>query len=63
MEVFEMDGEERRLWKNFRDALRRLLEHPDLSSSQRDYILKNIRGFAPEYNVIDLRSKQHKKKE
>ena len=63
MSGMAMDDEEKRLWQNFRDALRRLLEYPDLTPSQRNYILKSLKGFTSEDSVIDLHSRRIQKKE
>jgi len=54
-----MNDEDRQLWQNFSDALRRLLEHPDLTQAQRDFILQNLEEDETG-NVIDIRSKQSK---
>jgi len=54
-----MNDEDRQLWQNFSDALRRLLEHPDLTQAQRDFILQNCEEDETG-NVIDIRSKQSK---
>ncbi|HHZ9435021.1 TPA: hypothetical protein ACWLZK_002395 [Klebsiella quasipneumoniae] len=37
-----MNNEERQLWQNFHDALRRLLENPELSEAQREFIFHNL---------------------
>ncbi|WP_185019721.1 hypothetical protein [Raoultella terrigena] len=56
-----MNDEDRQLWQNFSDALWRLLEHPDLTQAQRDFILQNLEEDETG-NVIDIRSKRDRKK-
>lgn len=36
------EDDERQLWLNFSDALRRFLEHPDLTLAQRNFIFHNL---------------------
>ncbi len=57
-----MNDDDRLLWLNFSDALRRLLEHPDLTQAQRDFILSNINEEKTS-NVIDIRHKRGKSEE
>lgn len=54
-----MNEEERQLWHNFSDALRRLLEHPDLTQLQRDFILHNLEDRQIG-EVIDIRRGREK---
>ncbi|WP_370611534.1 hypothetical protein [Klebsiella aerogenes] len=57
-----MNDGEHELWHNFSDALRRLLEHPDLTQAQRDFILHNLEE-KPMGEVIDIRRGQDRQEE
>ena len=47
-----MNNDEQQLWQNLTDAIRRLLEHPDLTQSQRDFIFHNLEESHPLFREL-----------